>query len=322
MAQPFAVARLALHGEARLVADNVSYSPVIGFSDFSVSDAGVLAYLPTAAPWRLTWFDRSGRSIAAFGAAGAYQQISLSPDGTRVATEGYPKLETSYELFHRSGRAEPTQLTFGAPRAISVWSPDGSTIAFGSNRAGHYDIYQTGWVSPRAALSDRNKFLAWTGRATGDGFVGRGGSDRGEGRSGSCRNGGDRKPVRLPADADHRADVFLRCRFVATPRTNHQHRCVEAFPAGRGRFRPAGTIRDGADGREQYHLSPRRTDGCCITLAPRFTPKHLTKLFDTWIRSYLANFDVSAGRPAIPDSGTGRGLRPTPMNVLISWQRS
>ena len=54
MAQPFDLARLALNGEARLVADDVCYSPVIGFTDFSVSEAGVLAYLSTAVPWRLT----------------------------------------------------------------------------------------------------------------------------------------------------------------------------------------------------------------------------------------------------------------------------
>jgi len=334
MAQPFDVARLALHGEARLVADNVSYSPVIGFSDFSVSEAGVLAYLPTAAPWRLTWFDRSGRSIAAFGAAGAYQQISLSPDGTHVATEGYPKLETSYELFViDQARGTTTQLTFGAASGnFPVWSPDGSAIAFGSNRAGHYDIYRkTVGTSAEELLlsSDRNKFLMDWSR-DGRWLL------YGEADPAGTKEGlwivpahGDRKPVPyVPADADHRDGRFSPDgHFVAytSDESSTPQVYVETFPAGGGKWQistSGGTNpRWRGDGRELYYLSPgAELMAAAITPAPRFAPETPVKLFDTWIRSYLANFDVSPDGQRFLILAPGEDFVPTPMNILINWQ--
>ena len=67
--------------------------------------------------------------------------------------------------------------------------------------------------------------------------------------------------------------------------------------------------------------SRRRTDGrgnysrsaVCATGAPG-------KLFDTWIRSYLANFDVSADGQRFLILAPGDDFVPTPMNIVINWQ--
>src|SRR5262249_21632321 len=72
MAQRFDPKTLSLSGEPVAIADNVSYSAIIGFADFSVSSTGALAYVGRATPWRLTWFDRTGKSLGAFGAGASY----------------------------------------------------------------------------------------------------------------------------------------------------------------------------------------------------------------------------------------------------------
>ncbi len=53
---------------------------------YAASDAGVLAYLPTApmAETTLVWLDRTGRSEPAVAAMGAYAEPQLSPDGRSV----------------------------------------------------------------------------------------------------------------------------------------------------------------------------------------------------------------------------------------------
>jgi Tol biopolymer transport system component len=59
------------------------------------------------------------------------------------------------------GRNTTTQVTFGAASGnFPKWSPDGSRIAFGSNREGVYNIYAAGNGEERLVLADdRNKFL-------------------------------------------------------------------------------------------------------------------------------------------------------------------
>src|SRR5262249_38319156 len=97
MAQPFDPVKLVLSGEPRAIVDKVNYNQLPGFGDFSVSDPP-LAYLPVAVPWRLTWFDRAGRSLGAFGKGGAFNSIALSPDGSQTAVDGLLTLEPYYEI--------------------------------------------------------------------------------------------------------------------------------------------------------------------------------------------------------------------------------
>jgi Tol biopolymer transport system component len=252
-----------------------------------------------------------------------------------VATEGYPKLEANYQLFVvDETRGTTTQLTFGAASGnFPVWSPDGSTIAFGSNRAGHYDIYRkpagTSGGEELLLSSDRNKFLMDWSR---DGrWLLYGEADPTGAKEGLwvVPAQGDRKPVPyVPADADHRDARFSADgRFVAytsdesaTPQVY-----VETFPAGGGKWQIStsggSNPRWRADGRELYYLSPAaELMAAAITLTPRFTPEAPVKLFDTWIRSYLSNFDVSADGQRFLSMAPDADFVPTPMNILINWQ--
>src|SRR5262249_14540695 len=92
MAQPFDWRKGALSGEAIRIADQVLKSPNgNGFYQFDASTNGTLAYLSEPAPStstsQLTWFERNGRRLNSIGAAAAYRNPTLSPDGKRVAVE-------------------------------------------------------------------------------------------------------------------------------------------------------------------------------------------------------------------------------------------
>jgi serine/threonine protein kinase/Tol biopolymer transport system component len=147
MAQRFDARRLELVGEALPLVEQVQdtlRSPTVGV--FSVSENGLLAYQMSrsAGSSQLTWFDRSGVQLGVLGDQALYSNPRLSPDrkmasvGIIDSQSGRPDIWV-YEV----ARARRTRFTFDqAEERIAVWSPDGSHIAFSSNRKGHFDIYQ------------------------------------------------------------------------------------------------------------------------------------------------------------------------------------
>jgi len=126
-------------GEPTAVADSVAFEPIDGIGAFSTSDAGVLTYRagrPTLT--RLSWFDRSGKSL---GTLGSSEQIGLTnlrlaPDGRRVAVERSLQSETDVWLLDSSRQTRLTHEPEGTIARLPLWSPDGTRIAFESVRAG------------------------------------------------------------------------------------------------------------------------------------------------------------------------------------------
>jgi hypothetical protein len=80
---------------------------------------------------KLTWFDRSARTLNEIGEVRRYIQIALAPDGPNVATaEEEPGI--SFSVFQiEPARNIHTRLTTGG-HYDPVWSPDGREIAFAS----------------------------------------------------------------------------------------------------------------------------------------------------------------------------------------------
>src|SRR6185295_1537575 len=94
---------------------------------------------------RLTWYDRAGTILGRAGEQGAYWDVALSPDGTRVATtvdegraagQGVSVLDLARGVMDR--------FTFDlVPVGAPVWSPDGRRIAVAaSSPGGGNTVYQ------------------------------------------------------------------------------------------------------------------------------------------------------------------------------------
>jgi len=145
LAQPFDARRLELTGEPVPLAEQVGSIQRYGF--FATSSNGVLIYRTGAGgSSHLTWIDRQGRTLGTAGEPGAYDTISLSPDGTRAIVSrsddpSNPTVETLWLVDFSRGTS--TRFTFGSSSALlGTWSPDGSRIIFASNSGGEYDLYE------------------------------------------------------------------------------------------------------------------------------------------------------------------------------------
>ncbi|HYL37300.1 MAG TPA: protein kinase [Bryobacteraceae bacterium] len=162
MAQPFDAGKAQSTGDAAPIAEQVDYVPGNLQGQFSVSQNGVIAYASGSSVGgnlQLTWFDRSGKATGTVGAAGDLEWPAISPDGNTVAFARRDTAQTgNYDVWvHDLVRDTESRFTLGPQFSFSrfpVWSPDGSHIAFRSNRDGPFDVYQkaTSGITPDEAL--------------------------------------------------------------------------------------------------------------------------------------------------------------------------
>jgi eukaryotic-like serine/threonine-protein kinase len=145
LAQHLDLPRQELTGDPVTVADQVAIDSPTYASAVSVSAAGLVAYWAGAAGAnrrQLTWFDRAGKALGTVGAPdeNGLTAPRLSPDGRRVAVLRTVQGNTDIWLLDAD---RTIRFTFDAARDIfPIWSPDGSRIAFDSNRKSHDDLYQ------------------------------------------------------------------------------------------------------------------------------------------------------------------------------------
>jgi eukaryotic-like serine/threonine-protein kinase len=111
-------------------------------SAFSVSSNGVLAY-QIAEAQELRWFDRAGNLLRSVARVGSIGNIAISPTGTQVAFSSIDQEADGQSLWIGTislpGRARLTSP--GAHNQAPVWSPDGTRIAFASDRTGPFNLY-------------------------------------------------------------------------------------------------------------------------------------------------------------------------------------
>ena len=85
------------------------------------------------------WINRNGRPLEDVGAPGHYRNPALSPDGTRIAVEVTNAQNGTQDVWlinADSGEASPFA-SDAANEAYPVWSPDGQSILFASERGDH-----------------------------------------------------------------------------------------------------------------------------------------------------------------------------------------
>jgi serine/threonine protein kinase/Tol biopolymer transport system component len=148
MAQPFDLRNLKLQGEPRQVADHVEKTDFLGPVPGAVFSAssGVLVWRRGSQSQEsvLQWVDRSGKKLGVVGEVADYSNPALSPDNKRLAIGiRDPQTKTRDIWIFDLLRGTKQRMTFDpADDLDSIWSPDGTRIAFTSDRLGQRDIYQ------------------------------------------------------------------------------------------------------------------------------------------------------------------------------------
>ena len=146
LAQPFDAKGLRLSGEAFPVGEQVQYFANYGFSVFTASDNGILAYQSGGAGGisQLVWLDRAGKQLEVVGLPADYLRPRLSRDGRRVAVDVRdPQTGRADIWIYDLARRVSTRFTFeAADNTVPIWSPDDGRIVFQSNRKGPGDLYQ------------------------------------------------------------------------------------------------------------------------------------------------------------------------------------
>ena len=136
MVKPFVTLDVAT-GEPTSVASGVGvYGDYLGAADYSVSRDGALLYSSFQFQTRFEWFDREGKSKGSFGEPGPHFAFRLSPDASRIAFDAYDSGANLSQLWIGDvSRGVQTKLTSGPSNNTGpVWSPDGSRVAFQSDR--------------------------------------------------------------------------------------------------------------------------------------------------------------------------------------------
>ena len=143
-AVPFDVERLELTGTAVPMVDGVWVSPESGSAQFAIASNGTLVYARGDAydnARTLVWVDRAGNEEPLEAEPRRYLDARLSPDGTRIALRLTEQASSSIWIWELA-RATLTRFTFdGAIDWSPIWTPDGTRIAFASDRGGLPDIY-------------------------------------------------------------------------------------------------------------------------------------------------------------------------------------
>jgi len=142
-AQPFDPKRLETTGEPTSIATQVGiYGDFLGAGDFSVSRDGALLYSSFQFRTQFQWLDRNGKEQGSFGEPGAHFAFRLAPDGSRVAYDLYDSGANLSEVWIGDvARGVQTKLTSGPSNNTGpIWSPDGSRVAFQSDRKHQADI--------------------------------------------------------------------------------------------------------------------------------------------------------------------------------------
>jgi len=149
IAQPFDPSRAGFAGDPVFVQDGVSYSTVTGQVDLSASDNGVLILGGSGVPsFQFAAFDRQGKMGKAFGPAASYGFYpNISPGNDSRIAASIEQSGGGFDLFILDPfhDATNTRLTFGPRTSMApVWSPNGTALAFVSDKDGVFDIYQKG----------------------------------------------------------------------------------------------------------------------------------------------------------------------------------
>jgi Tol biopolymer transport system component/predicted Ser/Thr protein kinase len=149
---------LKLVGDRVPTVEQVRYGTEDNF--LSVSAAGNrMAYLSWLGRRRLVWVDRKGHELGTVGEIGGYEDVRISPDGGKVAvalrdaSHGQNLDVWILDASHGTGSRVTAERT---DEFDPAWFPDNERLAYVSDHAGFYDLYE------RPATGGAEKILIQT----------------------------------------------------------------------------------------------------------------------------------------------------------------
>jgi len=343
LAQPFDAVRLRLTGEPFVLAEGIATGGASGVAaGFSVSQTGVLAYQLGPAETggnvgpltQLYWVDRNGNMIGTIGEQTRSADIELSQDGSRLLTSVFDTNRRTRDIWLIDvQRGTRTRFTFDPSDAqSSVWTADGSRIAYNAARKGHLDLYEKAssgagaetelWADAfdkyPAGYSPDGRFLLYTTSTSASAYD-----------VWVLPLFGDRKPFPF-LDTPFNEDVVRFSpdgRWVAydSNESGRPEVYVTPFPKGAGKWQlstAGGTApRWRADGRELFYLAP---DGKLMAVfvdgtSPAFHVGDVRPLFQTRLGGPRWTYDVAGNGQRFLVNTLRDESAAAPLTLVVNW---
>ena len=135
LAVPFDPGNLEVTGRPTSLIEGVVIEPFMAEAEFTLSESGMLAYVSgVAAKARLTLVDRQGVELQLTDYLDEPGSPRFSPDGSLVALEIERQGRRDIWIYDLE-QGTSTRLTLTGNNWYAEWSPDGTRVAFSSDRA-------------------------------------------------------------------------------------------------------------------------------------------------------------------------------------------
>ncbi len=335
MAVPFDLASLKVTGPPVAVLEDIPAHSSNGNSQFSISENGVLAYVPasTLTPDRmLVSVDRQGVARPLTDRLKGYFDPRLSPDGRRLAVTIEDSNKSSDVWVYELDRGVLSRLTSGPTLEFSpVWTPDGKHMVFVLERP----IYDLFWKAADGSSAEQPLLTSgndkFPGSVSPDGQVLAFAENHPETRMDLWI---------LPLEGERKPKPFLQTPYLEhspafSPdghwlayQSNESGRdeiYVQAYPGPGGKVQ-ISTDGGGApvwarSGRELFYRSGRKLFAVPVKTSPQFTAEKPVQLFEgpyAWVL-YRPGYDVTPDGQHFIMVKIPEGSAPRQINVIVNW---